>query len=125
MIEVTSLEKIFANQMALENVNFNVKKGETFGLLGPSGAGKTTTIKMLTVQLAPTSGTASVFNVPVTSLNKSKYRSRFDVLTDNSGFYDRLSVYDNLKLYCDLYNLQVIHITEGFDMVHVQGEHKQ
>src|SRR5690625_5502798 len=70
MIEVTSLEKIFANQMALENVNFNVKKGETFGLLGPSGAGKTTTIKMLTGQLAPTSGTASVFNVPVTSLNK-------------------------------------------------------
>ena len=125
MIEVTSLEKIFANQMALENVNFNVKKGETFGLLGPSGAGKTTTIKMLTGQLAPTSGTASVFNVPVTSLNKSKYRSRFGVLTDNSGLYDRLSVYDNLKLYCDLYNLPVKRITEVLEMVNLQGEQKK
>lgn len=125
MIEVTSLEKIFANQMALENVNFNVKKGETFGLLGPSGAGKTTTIKMLTGQMTPTSGTASVFNVPVTSLNKSKYRSRFGVLTDNSGLYDRLSVYDNLKLYCDLYNLPVERITEVLDMVNLQKEQKK
>ncbi len=125
IIEVTSLEKIFANQVALENVNFNVKKGETFGLLGPSGAGKTTTIKMLTGQLAPTSGTASVFNVPVTSLNKSKYRSRFGVLTDNSGLYDRLSVYDNLKLYCDLYNLPVIRITEVLEMVNLQEEKKK
>src|SRR5690625_3916250 len=107
MIEVTSLEKIFANQMALENVNLNDKKVQIFGIHGPSCAGKTTTIKMLTGQLAPTSGTASVFNVPVTSLNKSKYRNRFGVLTDNSGLYDRLSVYDNLKLYCDLYNLPV------------------
>src|SRR5690625_165371 len=125
MIEVTSLEKIFDNQMALENVNFNVKKGETFGLLGPSGAGKTTTIKMLTGQMTPTSGTASVFNVPVTSLNKSKYRSRFGVLTDNSGLYDRLSVYDNLKLYCDLYNLPVERITEVLDMVNLQKEQKK
>ena len=70
IIEVQSLEKIFANQTALEDVNFHVKKGEIFGFLGPSGSGKTTTIKILTGQLNQTSGKATVFGEPVSGMKK-------------------------------------------------------
>lgn len=119
IIEIKSLEKVFGDQVALKDVNFDVKKGETFGLLGPSGSGKTTTIKILTGQLAPTSGEAHVFNVPTKSLNKGSYRKRFGVLTDNSGLYNRLSIHDNLKLYCQLYDLPLKRIIEVLDMVNL------
>lgn len=122
IIELKSLAKVFGNQIALEDVGFNVRKGETFGLLGPSGSGKTTTIKILTGQLAPTSGEAHVFHVPVSDLNKGIYRKRFGVLTDNSGLYNRLSIYDNLKLYCQLYDLPLKRISEVLNMVNLESE---
>src|SRR5690625_460619 len=125
IIEVKSLIKSFGNQTALADVNFNVKKGETFGLLGPSGSGKTTTIKILTGQLAPTAGEARVFNMPTSSLNKGSYRRRFGVLTDNSGLYNRLSIEDNLKLYCQLYDLPLTRIDEVLDMVNLGSERKK
>jgi len=122
IIEVKSLAKFFGNQTALADVNFHVKKGETFGLLGPSGSGKTTTIKILTGQVAPTSGEAYVFNLPTSALNRGKYRKRFGVLTDNSGLYNRLSVEDNLKLYCQLYDLPLKRIQEVLEMVNLADE---
>ncbi|MCM3636307.1 ABC transporter ATP-binding protein [Sporosarcina luteola] len=122
IIEVSSLAKVFANQTAIESVDFQVKKGEIFGFLGPSGSGKTTTIKILTGQLTPTSGTASVFGESVSQLKKSEYRRRFGVLTDNSGLYGRLSIYDNLKLYCDLYDVPHSKIDEVLDAVNLKEE---
>lgn len=125
IIEVKSLAKIFGNKAALEDVNFHVKKGETFGFLGPSGSGKTTTIKILTGQLLHTSGNATVFNLPVTSLNKQSYRKRIGVITDNSGLYQRLSIYDNLKLYCDLYEVPKKRINEVLEMVNLTEDMKK
>lgn len=122
IIEVSSLAKVFANQTAIESVDFQVKKGEIFGFLGPSGSGKTTTIKILTGQLTPTSGTANVFGEPVSQLRKSEYRKRFGVLTDNSGLYGRLSIYDNLKLYCELYDVPHSKIDEVLDAVNLKEE---
>ena len=122
IIEVSSLEKVFANQTAIESVDFHVKKGEIFGFLGPSGSGKTTTIKILTGQLTPTSGIAKVFGESVSQLKKSEYRRRFGVLTDNSGLYGRLSIYDNLKLYCNLYDVPHTKIDEVLDAVNLKQE---
>ncbi|MGN7385755.1 ATP-binding cassette domain-containing protein [Sporosarcina sp. SAFN-015] len=122
IIEVSSLAKVFANQTAIESVDFHVKKGEIFGFLGPSGSGKTTTIKILTGQLTPTSGTANVFGESVSQLKKSEYRKRFGVLTDNSSLYGRLSIYDNLKLYCDLYDVAYSKIDEVLDTVNLKEE---
>ncbi|KUO65195.1 MAG: bacitracin ABC transporter ATP-binding protein [Gracilibacter sp. BRH_c7a] len=124
IIEVKSLQKMFANQTALEDVNFHVRKGEIFGFLGPSGSGKTTTIKILTDQLFPTDGIANVFGVPSIMLRKKGYRKKFGVLTDNSGLYERLTVYDNLKLYCQLYDVSFKRITEVLAMVNLQPEQK-
>jgi ABC-2 type transport system ATP-binding protein len=122
IIEVSSLAKVFANQTAIESVDFQVKKGEIFGFLGPSGSGKTTTIKILTGQLMPTSGTAKVFGESVSQLKKSEYRRRFGVLTDNSGLYGRLSIYDNLKLYCALYDVSYSKIDDVLNAVNLKDE---
>ncbi|MDQ0272914.1 ABC transporter ATP-binding protein [Cytobacillus purgationiresistens] len=125
IIEVKSLAKLFSNQAALENVSFSVKKGETFGFLGPSGSGKTTTIKILTAQLVPTDGEAYVFGVPTSKLKNPEMRKKIGVLTDNSGLYARLSVFDNLKLYCDLYDVPYSRIDEVLEMVNMAGERKK
>ena len=124
-IEVKGLAKYFANFKAIEGVDFEVKKGEIFGFLGPSGSGKTTTIKILTGQLDPTEGEAFVFGENVSHLKNPKARKRFGVLTDNSGLYGRLTIYENLKLYCELYDLPLSKIDEALGFVNLKEESKK
>lgn len=125
IIEVKAIAKFFANQAAIEGLSFNVRRGEIFGFLGPSGSGKTTTIKILTGQLNPTEGNATVFGEPLSKLKKPEYRQRFGVLTDNSGLYGRLTVYENLKLYCELYNMPLTKIDEVLDSVNLEADQKK
>jgi len=124
-IEVKGLSKYFSNFKAVEDVHFRVKKGEIFGFLGPSGSGKTTTIKILTGQLDPTNGEALVFGESVSNLKNPKERKRFGVLTDNSGLYGRLSIYENLKLYCQLYDLPLSKVDESLAFVNLKEESKK
>lgn len=105
VIEVDNLVKSFGDKTALKGISFRVKKGEIFGFLGPSGSGKTTTIKILTSQLWHTSGTVSVFGQDVQSLDPQTFARKIGILTDNSGLYERLTVYDNLKLFAQLYGV--------------------
>ncbi|PMC36730.1 bacitracin ABC transporter ATP-binding protein [Bacillus sp. UMB0899] len=125
IIEVKSLAKLFGNQRALEDVSFGVKKGEVFGFLGPSGSGKTTTIKILTAQLAQTDGDALVFGNPAGQLKNPMNRKKIGIITDNSGLYERLSIYDNLKLYCGLYDVSLSRIDEVLEMVNLKAESKK
>lgn len=64
VIQVEQVRKTFGARDALTEVSFSIPKGEIFGFLGPSGAGKTTLIKILTAQLKPTGGVAKVFDQP-------------------------------------------------------------
>ncbi|WJY27321.1 ABC transporter ATP-binding protein [Sporosarcina trichiuri] len=126
IIDLQQVEKRFGNETALADVTFQVKRGEIFGFLGPSGSGKTTTIKILTGQLAPTAGSATVFDESVQCLKQPANRKRFGVLTDNSGLYGRLSIHDNLKLYCDLYDVPRTQITRVLAAVQLQqDQHKR
>lgn len=105
IIEVEHLEKLYKNKQALKKINFQVRQGEIFGFLGPSGSGKTTTVKILTSQLLYTSGRVKVLGIDPGRSRPSEFLSKIGVLTDNSGIYERLSVYDNLALFCRLYNV--------------------
>ncbi|WP_313236966.1 ABC transporter ATP-binding protein [Sporosarcina ureae] len=125
VIEVKELAKLFGNKTALKNVNFEVKKGETIGFLGPSGSGKTTTIKILTAQLQATAGEAKVFGQPVQKLKDPSYMKRIGILTDNSGLYERLSIYDNLALYGDLYGVEKSRIDEVLESVNLLRDKKK
>ncbi len=122
IIEVKNVRKTFVLTDALKNVSFNVQTGETFGLLGPSGAGKTTLIQMLTGQLKATAGDIAIWDTPIAKLKKRQFRSQFGVLSDNSGLYTRLTVYENLKLFCDLYGVPHRRIDEVLEIVRLGSE---
>lgn len=97
-IRITNLTKTFQGKTALNQLNCVVRQGEIYGFLGPSGAGKTTTIKLLTGQLSPQSGELTVLRQPVVCGRGSLY-SQIGVLTDTSGFYEKMTVRENLRLF--------------------------
>src|SRR3954449_9917385 len=115
---------------AVKGVSFEIEKGELFGLLGPNGAGKTTTIKMLITLLIPTSGTASVLGHDVVK-DPREVRKRIGyVFGGERGVYERLSGYDNLRYFAELYGVparrQKQRIEELLELVGLKGrEHER
>ena len=90
---------------AVKGISFHVKRGEIFGLLGPNGAGKTTTIKMLTTMLIPSSGTINILGYDVEQSYK-QLRSKINfILGGERNLYWRLTAYDNLAYFADLYKI--------------------
>ncbi|CAM4065172.1 bacitracin ABC transporter ATP-binding protein [Bacillus manliponensis] len=122
-IEMKDVMKTFDSKTALRNLNIEVKQGEIFGFLGPSGSGKTTTVKILTSQLLHSVGKVSVLGRDITGPNSIDYK-RIGILTDNSGLYERLSIYDNLLLFCDLYDCKKERIDEVLAQVNLLDDKK-
>lgn len=85
-------------KQVLDHLSFSVARGETFGFLGPSGAGKTTTIKLLTRQLRADSGRITVLGRPIENLSDADY-DRIGILSDTSALYERMSIEENLRFY--------------------------
>jgi len=125
VIQVEHVRKSFGNKDALGDVSFSIPKGEIFGFLGPSGSGKTTLIKILTAQLNPTTGQASVLGQPAEMMHQSAQKMRFGILTDNSGLYERLSIEENLELFRQLYELPKSSIDKVLQFVNLSGERKK
>lgn len=94
----------FGAHTVLENLSFKVQEGEVFGLLGPSGAGKTTLIKILTGQLTQTDGHAMLLGTDTRKLGRKEH-AEIGAMMDNFGLYERLSVYDNLAFYAEIYQM--------------------
>lgn len=97
-IKVCELSHAFKEKSVLENISFDIKKGEIFGLLGPSGAGKTTLISILTGQLTATGGSSMILNTESSKLTGEQY-TKLGIMMDNFGLYERMNCYDNLKFY--------------------------
>lgn len=100
-VKAENISHSFSEHQVLDKVSFQVKKGEVFGLLGPSGAGKTTLIKILTGQLLQDNGTAELLGRDTRKLS-AKERKQIGAMMDNLGLYDRLSIYNNLSFYADI-----------------------
>lgn len=101
VIEAENISHSFAERQVLNQISFKVEQGEVFGLLGPSGAGKTTLIKILTGQLRQDDGLARILGVDSKTLSGAEHR-QIGMMMDNFGLYERLSVYDNLAFYADI-----------------------
>ena len=115
-IELTDVVQQFGQKEALKGVTLQVKSGEIFGLLGPSGAGKTTIIKIMTGQLHPTKGQAVISGMPSDKITGKTYR-RIGMMMDVPELYERLSCYDNLKLFARLYAVPEKRIREALEKV--------
>jgi ABC-2 type transport system ATP-binding protein len=114
---------------AVKGVSFEIEKGELFGLLGPNGAGKTTTIKMLITLLIPTSGSARVLGHDVVK-DAREVRKRIGyVFGGERGVYERLSGYDNLRYFAELYGvpakIQKARIEELLELVGLKGREQE
>ncbi len=116
VIEMRNIVKKFAQKEVLKGVNLKVSHGEIFGLLGPSGAGKTTIIKILTGQLQCTEGVSTILGQDTAALTSFVYR-KMGMMMDNLGLYERLSCYDNLKLFAKIYDVPQGRISEVLKQV--------
>jgi len=102
VIEVVNLVKTFGKTKALDNVSFEVYRGEIFAYLGPNGAGKTTTVEILKGIRKPT-GKVLVLEYDVVRDRKALHNA-IGVLPQNFSAFDRLTVRENIELFCNLYD---------------------
>ena len=101
MLSASHLTRRFDSRVAVDDVSFELARGEIFALLGPNGAGKTTTLRMLAGLIAPSSGAVHVDGEAMTP-TASHLRGRIGFLTEAPGLWDRLTVYENLIVYARL-----------------------
>lgn len=104
MIKVKNLVKKFGAVVAVDDVSFEVKRGEIFAFLGPNGAGKSTTIKMLTTLLAPTSGTIRI-NGHNPASEADTVRRDFGIVFQDPSLDDDLTAWENMELHGVLYDV--------------------
>ncbi len=103
-VRTTALRKVFHHLVAVEGLDLEIRRGEVFGLLGPNGSGKTTTIRMLCGLMEPTSGGAEVAGVDVVR-HPDQVRRRIGYMSQKFGLYEDLTVAENLRFYAGLYGV--------------------
>ncbi|MCI4317678.1 MAG: ABC transporter ATP-binding protein [Thermoplasmata archaeon] len=106
VIRTEGLSRRFDAAVAVDGLTLRVDRGEVFGLLGPNGGGKTTTVRMLCCLLAPTFGRAEVLGIDVARPEgNEEIRQRVGFLPESPGLYERLSAYRNLDFHARLYGV--------------------
>jgi len=110
-IEVENLTKRFGDLIAVDYVNFTVKKGEIFAFLGPNGAGKTTTINMLTTLLKPTEGKATVAGYDVVK-EPSEVRKKIGIVFQDPSLDRELTAYENMYIHGKIYEYNGVKLKE-------------
>ena len=98
------LRKVFGPLVAVDDVTMTIGTGEVFGLLGPNGSGKTTTIRMLCGLMEPSAGTATVVGFDVAK-EPEQVRANIGYMSQKFGLYDDLTVEENIRFYASVYGL--------------------
>lgn len=123
VVEVKNLSKSYKNLKAVDNVSFNVKKGEILGLLGPNGSGKSTTINSILSLLKIDSGEIKLFG-EVMSPSNYKVKKNIGVIFQEVGVFDELTVKENIDYFCGLYisdkNIRKKYAMDAIKLVHLE-----
>ena len=104
-VEVENLVKKFGDFTAVDNITFQVRKGEVFGFLGPNGAGKTTTIRILCGLLTPTSGRGRVGEYDIFTQSE-KIKENIGYMSQKFSLYEELTVEENIDFYSGIYKVK-------------------
>lgn len=123
-IRLDHISKKFGEDPVLKDISVSLYGGEILSFLGPSGAGKTTTIRIITGQLRQTSGEAWIMGVDARNIDESIYE-RIGLVTDNSGIYEYLTVYKNLKYFGRILNVPEERIQEVLRQVGLEAHGKK
>ena len=120
-IEMCNVTHTFKDKKVLMDINIKIPRGQIFGLLGPSGAGKTTIIRIITGQLKQTYGQVKILDFDSQRLTGKQYQ-KIGIMLDDFGLYERLSCYDNLRLITQIYGLEKKQIKDVLDSVGLLGD---
>lgn len=104
VVRTRALRKQFGALVAVHGLDLEIPRGQVFGLLGPNGSGKTTTIRMLCGLVLPTSGSATVAGFDI-GTQSEQVRRRIGYMSQRYGLYDELTVQENLRFYASVYGL--------------------
>jgi ABC-2 type transport system ATP-binding protein len=115
-IETTGLTKSYGTVLAVDQLDLTIKRGEIFGFLGPNGAGKTTTMRMLLGLVKPSSGTASILGMDISTQLPEILRRTGSVI-ENPTFYPYLSGFDNLRAFATLSQIPSERVTAVLDLL--------
>ena len=123
-IVVENLTKRYGDLLAVNDVSFNVRKGEVFALLGPNGAGKTTTVEIIDTIRLPTSGKVRLLGLDVTK-KKHDIVSRIGVLPQGFSSFDLITVRETLQYYSRLFNRRNTDIDGLIELVNLKDKAKE
>jgi len=105
IIELQDLTKSFPGVLAVDHLSFSVRRGEIFGMVGPDGAGKTTTMRMLAGVLAPDSGRITIAGYDmITSAESAKHKLSY--MPQRFGLYEELTVDENIRFYARIFGVK-------------------
>ncbi|HEY3374428.1 MAG TPA: ABC transporter ATP-binding protein [Candidatus Aquicultor sp.] len=104
VIDIENLIVEYPGVRAVDDVSLSVEKGEIFGLVGPDGAGKTTTIRVLATVLKPTAGSVRIWDNNIVK-NPGSVRGRIGYMSQRFNLYSDLTVEENLRFFSDVYGL--------------------
>jgi ABC-2 type transport system ATP-binding protein len=113
-VDVRGLSKVFGQFKAVNEITFQIRRGEVFGFLGPNGAGKTTTIRVLCGILPATSGMGTVLGLDVVR-ESEKIKTRIGYMSQKFSLYDDLTVNENLKFYAGVHGMSGDRIGQRID----------
>lgn len=127
-VKVKNLTRLFGKFIAVDDISFEVKRGEIFGFLGPNGAGKSTTIRMLCGLLEPTSGMASVAGFELQT-QADRIKQNIGYMSQKFSLYDDLTVEENINFYGGIYELPADKLNERKEwilkMADLEGKEKR
>jgi len=123
-IKVENLTKRYGELLAVNNISFNVRKGEVFALLGPNGAGKTTTVEIIDTIRTPTSGKVTLLGMDVRK-KKHDISPRIGVLPQGFSSFDRITVRETLQYYSRLFRCMKTDIDGLIELVDLKEKAKE